>query len=97
MACNFRAHVSQRWKKLFLFARLLSFAGRVCHKKSVHLVFTETLHKVKGAFSTPVYARKQTNGPPGSDQGFLYSHLQPLSCTVTHRGAPTHLPVSHFH
>ena len=27
-------------------------------------------YKVKGAFSTPVCARKQTNGPPGIDQGF---------------------------
>ena len=25
---------------------------------------------MKGAFSTPVCARKQTNGPPGIDQGF---------------------------
>ena len=27
-------------------------------------------YKVKGAFSTPICARKQTNGPPVIDQGF---------------------------
>ena len=31
---------------------------------------TSPAYKVKGAFSTPVRARKQANGPPGIDQGF---------------------------
>ena len=31
---------------------------------------SQSPYKVKGAFSTPVCARKQTNGPPGIDQGF---------------------------
>ena len=32
--------------------------------------WTKSCYKVKGAFSTPVCAKKQTNGPPGTDQGF---------------------------
>ena len=36
-------------------------------------------YKVKGVFSTTVCARKQTNGPPGIDQGFSTS-----SCNRCH-------------
>ena len=42
---------------------------------------------MKGAFSTPVYARKWTNSPPGADQGFLQPaataamHCHPEGCT----------------
>ena len=42
---------------------------------------------MKGAFSAPVCARKQTNGPPGIDQGFSTG-----SCNGRHappgRGVP---------
>ena len=37
-------------------------------------------YKVKGAFSTPICPRKQTNGPPVIDQGFSTG-----SCTATMR------------
>ena len=36
-------------------------------------------YKVKGAFSTPICARKQTNSPPGTDQGFFIA-----SCNSRH-------------
>ena len=36
---------------------------------------------MKGAFSTPVCARKQTNGPPGIDQGFF---LQAAAMAAMH-------------
>ena len=50
-------------------------------------------YKVKGAFSTLACARKQTNGPPGNDQGFSTG-----SCNGHHalsaRGV--HPPTPHF-
>ena len=44
------------------------------------------MDKVKGAFSTPVCARKQTNGPSTIDQGFS------TPCTVRKSSGPTQYP-----
>ena len=43
---------------------------------------------MKGAFSTPVCARKQTNGPPGIDQGFSTG-----SCNRRHALSARAVPV----
>ena len=48
-------------------------------------------YKVKGVFSTPICARKQTNGLPGMDQGFSTG-----SCNGRHALSPrvVHPPTS---
>ena len=54
---------------------------------------------MKGAFSTPVCARKQTNFPPGIDQGFSTgscNHRHALSCTHPPPSVPPFLLVQNL-
>ena len=88
MACNFRVHVSQRWKKLFLFARLLSFAGKFVTRKQcsscVHWDFTQGERSVFYTRSCKKADKWSTRQWPGlfvQPSATAVMHCHPQGCT----------------